>query len=114
MHTISLTRAWHLESSSSNCLAAVRRFNSPTGLQPEQLIWIELDLQTDCQLMQVELNGNSLPIINNRLRWQIESLLPNNQLRIEVCTPNQLAESSETAKRLLDMSLWVKAELQIA
>lgn len=123
MHTIGLSRAWRMESYGADSLVAKRHFSSPTGLKIGQPVWVQLRPRPGCQLKLVDFNGKELlrqPCSNDPgncshpLRWEITELLPSNQLRIAVSVlHSSAAQSAELGKRLLDMSLWLEAELQI-
>ena len=112
MHAINLTRAWQLDSRTNHSVVAIRRFNSPTGLNANQQVWIDLKTRPECQCVNIELNGVPLTL-NSNFRWRIHSLLQSNLLRIEIHKPDGLLQSIDPDKRVIEMSAFFQAELQI-
>jgi hypothetical protein len=115
MHSIGLSRAWRLHSLDSAALVVVRHFNNPTGILPDQQVWIELKPLESCQLSRAELNGLELCIKDGLEggRWLIDLQYPNNQLLVEIVPSESLLRLLSTDKALLDMSMWLSAHLQV-
>lgn len=94
-------------------MVVCRRFNSPTGISPEQQVWIQMQLTAGFQLVRVECNERDWPIHISPLCWPIELLLPYNQLRVELIATEPALEFVGVVKRLIDVSPWFVAQLQI-
>jgi hypothetical protein len=135
MHVISLSRAWQLISIENQQCLLTRNFNRPTGLGPQQPVWLACESTSSASLLHAEFNNRHLPLptgaadqvkcsstqeraatleLTQHQRWPVTQLLcDQNRIVIKLLAHElEICQRLQTA-RLCDLSPWLQFSLQI-
>lgn len=100
----------------------VRRFNSPTGLEPNQQVWLELHWNHSVEVERLLFNDIQLHLPQRTKaddsashRWQIDEYLRgNNVVVLELRSRETIDCTGLQERRLVELQPFGSAELEIA
>ena len=87
MHRIRLREPWQSLTSEASLRSFSRKFNAPTGLQPEQRVELVIELNPPAQLHAVVLNDEQLPLAEP---CQTSNLTPGAPAVVSIAIERQL------------------------
>jgi len=121
-HVIRLARPWQLISSGDQELVVSRSFHRPTGLVPDQRVWLYIECSDAAKIHQASLNDQlsiASGCLQSALQIPIERYLqPANQLVLSLRSASVDAHFPVEFPRLenpnrLDITSWATVHLEI-